>query len=72
MLVDYKSIFRLEISFSVLKQWTSEVIDRLKIDRNWGFSDPPNFNGGSAPKFRTNFIKLHLYPTFWAKKVPCR
>jgi len=50
--------------------WRSRI-----SSENWpklGGFGPPNFNGGLAPKFRTNIIKLHLYPTFWAIKVPCR
>ena len=30
---------------------------------NIGGLGPPNFNGGSPPKFSTQFLKLHLYPT---------
>ena len=39
---------------------------------NIGGFGAPNFNGGSPPKFWTQFLKLHLYPTMWARKVPCR
>jgi len=30
----------LAISFTTLEQWTGEVGDRPKVDRNWGFSGP--------------------------------
>ena len=51
MSVDQKSIFRLAISCSILEQWTREVGDRPKIDRNWGFSGPQILMGGRPQNF---------------------
>jgi len=38
----------------------------------WGFWSPQILMGLPLPKFWTNFLKLHLYPTFSAIKVAYR
>jgi len=57
MSIDYKSVFRLVISCSILEQWTGEVGDRLKIDRNWGFSGPQILMGVS-PQISDQVCKI--------------
>ena len=52
MSVDYKSVFRLSISRTVLEKWAKKSENR----EIWANFDPPaNFLGGSPQNFETSF-----------------
>ena len=52
MSIDYKSVFRLAISCTVLEKWAKKSENR-KIWAN--FDHPANFFGGSPENFETSF-----------------